>query len=259
MSLPKAALRRFATLALLALVCLTLRPNELRYHPAFVSKRMLSLPKRVFWAWDRSEDLRSIDPQTTAIAFLDQTILIGPEIVSQPRQHSYAYPTCAIRIAVVRIEVKPGTRLDQTQERQTVESLLQSAQQPGISAFQLDFDATHSQHDFYRHILRQLRSQMPPELPLSITALASWCSYDDWISSLPIDEAVPMMFRMEPDRRRLSPDRPELQIREPLCQSSVGISTRESWPDDLSGKRIYIFPDRGWQNDLPLLAERNLP
>ncbi len=100
---------------------------------------------------------------------------------------------------------------------------------------------------------------MPASLPLSITALASWCSYDDWIATLPVDEAVPMLFRMEPDRRRARPDRPELRIREPLCTGSVGISTHEPWPEEMADKRIYIFADRGWRNDLSLLSDRKLP
>ncbi len=29
-----------------------------------------------------------------------------------------------------------------------------------------------------------------------MTALASWCAGDDWLRDLPVDEAVPMLFRM---------------------------------------------------------------
>jgi hypothetical protein len=112
---------------------------------------------------------------------------------------------------------------------------------------------------FYAAVLQDLRKQMPPNLPLSITALASWCSNDDWISGLPIDEAVPMLFRMEPDRRHAPEDLPQFQIREPKCMGSAGISTREQWPDQLAGKRIYVFADRGWHDDLDVLARRELP
>jgi hypothetical protein len=62
---------------------------------------------------------------------------------------------------------------------------------------------------------------------------------------------------MEPDRRRVvqrdgwhgleTVD--DFRIREPLCAGAVGISTTEPWPGDLGGKRIYIFPDRGWARD----------
>jgi hypothetical protein len=98
---------------------------------------------------------------------------------------------------------------------------------------------------------------MPAGMPLSMTALASWCSYDaGWIDNLPVDEAVPMLFRMEPDRRRIAEAGGlaavdhvrDFAIREPLCAGSVGISTTEAWPRT-AGLRVYVFPDRGWSRD----------
>jgi len=135
-------------------------------------------------------------------------------------------------------------------------ALMESASQTGLAAFQVDFDATRSQREFYRSLLIDLRHRMPPRLPLSMTALASWCSRDDWISNLPVDEAVPMFFRMEPDRLRAAANRSEYRVRERLCLGSVGISTQEPWPEqEISGKRIYLFPDRGWRRDHALLME----
>jgi hypothetical protein len=158
----------------------------------------------------------------------------------------------------VRIDVLPGAALGAADEEQTVTQLVRSAAEPGIAALQVDFDATRSQRSFYRRVLEELRRRMPKQLPLSITALASWCSNDDWIAELPVDEAVPMLFRMEPDRRHAMVDPPQFHIREPLCMGSVGVSTREPWPPEMAGKRVYVFPDRGWREDLPLLVERKL-
>jgi hypothetical protein len=233
---------------------------------------MAHLPHHTLWAWERPEDLRSTDPATTAVAWLDQTILIGSQVHVVPRRQPILYSAAATKIPVVRIEVAPGAILDETSlgqqqrvqeiEASVVTQLLRSAYRPGIAALQVDFDATRSQRGFYKRVLRELRTQMPADLPLSITALASWCSYDDWIARLPVDEVVPMFFRMEPDSRRAPADLDAFRIREPLCQSSIGLSTRERWPSDsaaLTGKRIYIFPDRGWHTDLTLLADRNLP
>jgi hypothetical protein len=241
------------------MLCAVLRSDAVFSSQIGLSMRMQGLPRKTLWAWERAEDLRKLDPVTTAVAWLDQTILLGPEVVSESRRQPLTYPSNARLIAVVRIEAQPGARLDETEEQQTVNLLLKSAERSGIAALQVDFDATRSQRSFYVVLLKDLRRQMPAYLPLSITALASWCSYDDWIADLPVDEAVPMLFRMEPDRRRARADLPEFRIREPLCMGSVGISTHEAWPEDMAGKRIYIFADRGWREDLSLLTDRKLP
>jgi hypothetical protein len=248
-----------AVLATMGVLCLGIRSDAVPAASSGLSAQMKLLPSRTLWAWERPEDLHAINPQTTAIAYLDQTIVLGRDVVSQRRRQSLVYPSSAKLIAVVRIEAAPNAELGAAQEQQVVGFLLDSARRPGIAALQVDFDATRSQRTFYRDLLTDLRRQMPASLPLSITALASWCSNDDWIADLPIDEAVPMLFRMEPDRRYAAFDLPQFRIREPKCMGSVGISTHEARPDDMAGKRIYVFADRGWREDFPLIAARKLP
>jgi hypothetical protein len=63
---------------------------------------------------------------------------------------------------------------------------------------------------------------------------------------------------MEPDRHRAAPDVDDFRIREPLCQSSVGVSTTEPWPSNITGKRIYVFADHGWREDSLTELERRL-
>jgi hypothetical protein len=117
----------------------------------------------------------------------------------------------------------------------------------------VDFDARLSERAWYGDVLRRVRAAMPVGMPLSMTALASWCSYDGgWIERLPVDEAVPMLFRMEPDRKRAGVSgwgAGDFAIREPLCMGSVGISTTEAWPREMRERRVYIFADRGWSRD----------
>lgn len=245
-----------SALVLLALLLTAVRPDAApRVMP---SVRMSRLPMRALWVWERREDLRAADPATTALAVLDQTLLLGPSIERLPRRQTVVAPASATRIAVVRIETRKGARLDLQQARAAAQLALESAHARGVAALQIDFDARRSERAFYAAVLTELRRRMPAGMPLSMTALASWCSSDDWIGGLPVDEAVPMYFRMEPDRDARS-HRAEFRIREPLCQTSIGVSTREPWPDRLTGRRVYIFPDRGWQADYALLAERKLP
>ena len=239
----------FAYTALASCLCV-LRPDvgDLTPPPG----RMNRLPARTLWVWERPEDLRSIDLRTTAIATLDRTLVLGRTMSVVPRRQSYLYPAGTRRIAVVRIEA-PGT-IAEGMEPFAAEAILEVAGDPAIAALQIDFDARRSQREFYTALLRDLRRRMTRSLPLSITALASWCSSDDWIAALPVDEAVPMLFRMEPGRRFARPGVPEFRIREPLCESSTGVSTREPTSANLEGKRVYVFADAGWREDLPLVS-----
>jgi hypothetical protein len=122
-----------------------------------------------------------------------------------------------------------------------VRSIADAARHPGVRALQVDFDAVASERVFYSAVLRELRRNLPPQMPLSITALASWCESDDWISGLPVAEAVPMLFRMGPDRYIAGDD-----FRSGLCRSSVGISTDELPSKIPSGRRVYVFDPRPW-------------
>ncbi len=242
--------------ALIALLLFLSIHSDALPHP---QGRLAPLPRVTLWAWERREDLHAIDTRRFAVAYLDRTLTIGPTVHAQPRRNALFFPSSATRIAVVRIEAPSTAILNNENRNDAIQSILVSAREPGIAALQIDFDATRSQRNFYRDLLVDLRRQMPANLPLSITALASWCSWDNWIHDLPVEEAVPMMFRMEPDHRRAPPSVDDFQIREPLCRTSSGISTDEPWPSNLAGKRIYVFPDHGWRNDPPANLARRLP
>jgi hypothetical protein len=207
------------------------------------------LPQLTLWAWQRPERLQFIDPQRVAVAYLDQTIFVGRQVRPEPRFQPMHVPPGTQVIAVARIEM-PASAL-QTEEIQAeiVKNLLRSARRPGIAALQIDFDALKSQRAFYRHVLEAVRREMPAEMPLSITALASWCAFDNWIKDLPVNEAVPMMFRMGVESRLLENRSLGDLIREPLCSGSVGVSTDEKWPNDINGRRIYVFHVQPWTQE----------
>ena len=239
-----------------ALICSVGIRSDSIPHP---SGRLATLPRYTLWAWERREDLHALDPRRFAVAYLDRTVTIGLTVAIEPRRSPVALPAAAVRFPVVRIEAPAGAVLNRSNRLDVVNAILASAREPGAAALQLDFDATRSERSFYRDLVIDLRRQLPPELPLSITALASWCSFDDWLGGLPIDEAVPMLFRMEPDRRRTAAEVDDFKLREPLCSSSAGVSTTEPWSSRLQGRRIYVFADHGWREDLPALLERRLP
>jgi hypothetical protein len=110
----------------------------------------------------------------------------------------------------------------------------------------VDFDAVASERPFYSGLLSRLRRALPARWSLSITALASWCLGDPWIGALPIDDAIPMLFRMGADARairaRLGSGR---DFALPVCRASLGVSLDE--PLALpAGRRIYVFSPTGW-------------
>jgi hypothetical protein len=131
---------------------------------------------------------------------------------------------------------------------------------PSVRAIQIDFDATVSERPFYTALLSAVRRNLPVSMPLSITALASWCIGDPWLESLPagtIDEAVPMLFRLGPDAADVITflhSGKEFPVAS--CRASLGLSTDEplskallngSIPGASPGwrhKRIYVFSPR---------------
>ena len=212
--------------------------------------RLSDMPRLVLWAWERPTDLSFIDTQKIGVAFLAKTIrLKANDVTSKPRLQSLDLPEGARVIAVTRIESdrghKPMLSIDQRDKVADVVANLASL--PNVHEIQIDFDATQSERRFYRDLILDLRSRLPQNVRLSITALASWCMDDDWISDLPIDEAVPMLFRMAGDGKPIlnrldSGD----DFSAAPCRQSYGISMDERRPALLPSRKLYVFNPDVW-------------
>lgn len=218
--------------------------------------RLAGLPRVVLWAWERPEDLNFIDPRDIGIAFLVKTLYLrGDNVYIRPRLQPIRPPQGAALIAVVRVESshteKPSLSPDQ--RNKVVSAILELRYEPEIIAIQVDFDSKSSERNFYREMLFNIRHQIPQSMGLSITALASWCIYDNWIQDLPIDEAIPMLFRMGTDSQYV-----QLYLNKgndfthPLCRRSLGLSTSEPLPRLPKGRRLYFFHPRAWSPDAVL-------
>lgn len=203
------------------------------------------LPRLVLWAWERPEHLESINPKTTAVAFLSQTLfLTKDDVIVRPRMQPLIVPPGTRLISVVRIEAAPNPKLSDVQRAHLVDAIAVAVDVSRVVGLQIDFDATSSQHEFYAALLRELRERVT--VPISITALASWCMGDNWLSSLPVDEAVPMLFRMGAGQREAELFLETRGITAPLCTASVGVSTDEPRWNLAEGKRVYVFHPRAW-------------
>ena len=83
-------------------------------------------------------------------------------------------------------------------------------------------------------------------MPISITALASWCLGDRWLEDLPIDEAVPMLFRMGTDEEPVRAALARGDFHDPRCRFSYGLATDEPLPALRPGRRLYLFHPNAW-------------
>jgi hypothetical protein len=219
--------------------------------PASVVRDPLAaFPPIVLWAWERPESLDFIDAQAVGVAFLARTLyLSGPEVIVRPRLQPFSAPQRTKLMAVVRIASDRwrAPELSASQREMTTAAIAEVSGLSGIQALQVDFDATVSQRVFYRDVLQALRRQLPASMPLSITALASWCIFDDWLTGLPVDEVVPMVFRMGADQHRVRRHLAEDDFRVATCRRSVGISTDEPLSALRAGRRLYVFHPHAWR------------
>jgi hypothetical protein len=253
----------------------------------------MDLPQVMLWAWESPQDLRFLNPRTTGVAFLAGTVEIdsdgdpselghGRSVVMHPRLQPLLVPPGTALMAVIRVETsndlwheskKPRDRSSTNaqlvysvaQEVRTASLIASAAGIPGVRAMQVDYDAVKSEQPFYERVLRDLRKQLPQGMPLSVTALASWCMSDRWLDRLPpktIEEAVPMLFRMGPGADEVSTYlRAGSQFPECVCQSSLGVSTDEAFSRSvLNGSiakdegrrpvRVYVFSGQPWTAEM---------
>jgi hypothetical protein len=239
-------------LAGLAALALRLRSSNIlaRNPPTPTPSRMKAFPKTFLWAWERPEELEFINPREVGVAFLAETIYLrGDKVIERPRLQPLKVPQGTTLIAVVRIESTHDTQpvLSGRQRALVAEALNQNARRPNVAALQIDFDAAQSERKFYSELLQDVRGRLPDSMPLTMTALASWCIFDNWIDDLPVDEAVPMFFQMGIDQQRIANYlHTGGEVRSTLCQESIGISTDETIAPLSSTKRVYIFNPQPW-------------
>ena len=220
-----------------------------------------NFPQTVLWAWERPEDLEFLDPHQFAVAFLAQTLLLkGDDVVFKPRRQPLKVRPETRLIAVTRIE-SPRTKgatnmLSSAQREKLVDLVLRTRELQNVSAIQIDFDATSSEREFYRSFLHDLRRRLPDNIPLSMTALASFCVGDRWLDGLPVDEAIPMIFRMGADDKTIKSFLAKgNDFKEPICRRSYGFAVDEPLAMNLDrSRRQYIFNVRAWTKEdvLPL-------
>ncbi|MDY6984167.1 MAG: hypothetical protein SV422_13870 [Pseudomonadota bacterium] len=202
-------------------------------------------PEFYVWAWQRNEDLSFIDPATTKVALWLGTIDVADaRLTLTPRRNSVVYPAGTEVLGVIRIEIDEA--YSETLAVEVARSIRGLATPLRLDEIQLDFDARVSQRALYRSLVLAVREALPG-VRLSITALASWCLGDPWLDMLPIDAAVPMLYRMGSDgpriRQYLSRQR---QFPAMICRDDIGYSSDEPVVRVRGVKRIFWYHPTEW-------------
>jgi hypothetical protein len=217
--------------------------------PYFSHDPLSGFPRVFLWAWERPENLKYLNPQEAGVAVLAKTIMLNrTNVMVNPRMQPIELPPGAATIGVVRIESQTDV-LPEKARGELIRQLLEVAER-ATAGIQIDFDARVSEHRFYHTLLEDLRKELPKKKVLSITALASWCMYDDWISDLPVDESVPMLFRLGAGKWETSNYLAAgNDFRAAKTRFSIGLSLDEPMMNVPHGRRIYMFNPKPWTRE----------
>jgi hypothetical protein len=217
-------------------------------------------PPIILWAWEREENLEFLDTDKYGVAFLAQTLeLKENEVVVRPRRQPLRVKPETKLIAVTRVETGENPALSDKQRDEIVSLILKTLELKGVGAVQIDFDAAVSQRDFYQSLLRDLRGELPENIQLSITALASFCLGDRWLFESPVAEAVPMIFRMGMDDKAVKnylANGGDFKVK--ACRQSYGITLDEEIKMNFDkSRRLYVFNPKPWtRSDVLRIEEK---
>ncbi|HEY9791642.1 MAG TPA: hypothetical protein V6D22_14660 [Candidatus Obscuribacterales bacterium] len=225
---------------------------------AGVSGDQPHLPPRVLWAWQRSEDLSYINPRDFGVAYLAcHAVLTEDSVLEHWRDQPLHVPPDTVLSPVLRIDTSRNHAANLSEEQlwKLAKIVGRISALPRTAQVQIDFDAVETERPFYRRLLELVKKENP-QIRLSITALASWCIFDNWIKDLPVAETVPMLFSLGTERAKVL-----LYFRTcgdflvTGCCKSLGLSLEDEEVNKLMipkakertiAVRFYVFTKTAW-------------
>ncbi len=202
----------------------------------------------ILWAWERPEDLRFAGTGQEIAVQTGFVELAGDGLQTRGRQFPLK-SAAAPSIALIHVQIDHERPLSWTpllRARTSAAILHYSAAIPARRV-QLDFEVRASERAVLLDVLADLRRGLPRGTWLSMTALASWCDTEGWLERAPVDEIVPMLFRMtqggEALRKRLAAGG---DFRNPRCRAALGVATNSPIVRAPPGRRVYLFNPRSW-------------
>lgn len=225
-----------------------------------VDRMQMQPPSLNVWTWDRFDDLSFMKGEKGKIAALIATFRVtaAGRVITELRHHDFSRPRSVSLITVFRLEINPTTLVNNEAIDHIVASIKGLAKRG--EEIQIDFDATKSQRFLYKKILQKLSDSTDKRL--SMTALASWCTYDDWLDSLPISYAVPMLYTLGREQLQMFHylrENKHWGVR--ACKGYVGLSLNDlsllENPSIMSTHKVFLFNNHAWsQEDFKRIQEK---
>jgi hypothetical protein len=228
--------------------------------PASSAEVAASLTHGVAWIWPDSNGPRAAhgdaSPYREAAVLVESLMLRAGGIEHGGRTQPLALPAGVRLVPVVHLEAAEDAPAEFTPAQR--DAIVAAVRRQGGTAaagaglLQLDFEAPARQRDAYRKLVATVREALPAGVRLSVTVLAHWCAQGDWLDRLPVDEVVPMLYRLGPHaddwRRRFAQDDAGLARR---CRGpALGFATNDPPPAALIARaaRPYWFDEAAWSN-----------
>ncbi|MEA1084871.1 hypothetical protein SFC76_11425 [Sphingomonas sp. CD22] len=201
----------------------------------------------VLWAWERPEDLRFARGRAEVAVESGSIVLDGEAVEARGRRFPLLVaepPTTS----VVHVEIRRDRPLvwNAAMRATTAAAILHYATRLPVRRVQVDFEVRASERAILLDILGDVRRALPGGTLLSMTALASWCG-ENWLAGAPVDEVVPMLFRMGrggEDVRAMLAEGGDL--RHDRCRGALGVAVGTPVPRAPPGRRVYLFDPRSW-------------
>ena len=205
-------------------------------------------PALVVWAWERPEDLRFLTAPSEIAVQVGFVEVAGDRVRARGRRFPLLADSARVTTAMVHVQIDPRTPAAWTPavRAATAAAALGYLRAANLPRAQVDFEVRRSQRAVLLDLLHDVRAGLPPGVRLSMTALASWCG-EDWLGAAPVDEVVPMLFRMGPTGEALKATLAAGgDLRDPRCRSALAVSTDAPIARAPAGRRVYLFSPRSW-------------
>lgn len=203
----------------------------------------------ILWAWERPEDLRFAGAEAEVAVQTGFIEIKGDGFLARGRRFPLKVDTPP-GTALVHVQIDPERKVEWTPRlrARVAAAVVHYARAIPAARVQVDFEVLASERAILLDVLGDVRASLPKSTILSMTALASWCDTESWIGKAPVDEIVPMLFRMGDGGERLKKRLADgSDFRNPRCRAALGVSTDSAIVRAPPGRRVYMFSPRSWR------------